>query len=104
MKLPIIKSTVIALIVSSPLSVMAVDTTVQLETSSHPVEAIAQIPITGLRIATGAVAIPLMIVGEIGSISGQAGKKLWEQATHQNAESMQAADTKKPTNNNERFL
>ncbi|MCZ6805092.1 MAG: hypothetical protein O7D86_14520 [Proteobacteria bacterium] len=89
----------LALIVSSPMTVMAAETVRNPEASSNPVEAIAQIPVAGLKIATGAVAIPLLIVGEIGSLSGQAGESLWEVARSPIGKSMQAADTKTATNN-----
>lgn len=104
MKLTILKSTVIALIVSGPMSVMAAEPLPQAEGTSNPIEAIVQIPVAGVRIATGAVALPLMFVGEIGNISGQAGEQLWQNATRQNSKSMEAADTKNPANSNERFL
>ena len=94
MKSTIIKSTVLALIVSSPMAVMAAEIIHSPEVSSNPVEVIVQIPIAGLKVATGVVAIPLMILGEIGNLSGQAGETLWEAANSPMGESMQTIDTK----------
>jgi ABC-type transporter Mla MlaB component len=104
MKLTIIKSTVIALAVSGPMSVMAAEPLSQQKEVSNPIEAIVQIPVAGARVATGAVALPLMFVGEIGKISGQAGEALWEQANGSNSEPIHTSDTKVPANSNERFL
>jgi ABC-type phosphate/phosphonate transport system permease subunit len=104
MKLTIFKSTVLALIVSSPISVMAAEPLSQAEGISNPIEAIVQIPATGIRIATGVAALPLMFVGEIGNISGQAGEALWEHANSSNSEPMHASDTKVLSNSNESFL
>jgi hypothetical protein len=103
MKSTIFKSTVLALIVASPMSVVAAESSQTSAVSNNPIEAIVNIPIAGVRIATGVVAIPLMIVGEIGSVSGQAGEKLWQQANGHNNKPMQSVDTKSPISN-ERFL
>ena len=80
MKLTILKSIALTIIASSSMSVMATDTIYKTDTSTNPVEAIAHIPIVGLKVAGGAAALPLMIVGEIGNLSGQAGESLWEAA------------------------
>jgi len=34
----------------------------------------------GLKLASGAAAIPFMVVGEIGNVSGEVGHGLWEEA------------------------
>ena len=62
MKLTILKSTVLALIVSSPMTVMAAETIHNPEASSNPVEVIAQIPIAGIKLGFGIAAIPLLTV------------------------------------------
>lgn len=104
MKFAILKSTVVALIISSSMSVMAAEPVSQPEGISNPIEVIVQIPVAGIRIATGVVALPLMFVGEIGNISGQAGEALWEHANSTSSEPMHASDTKVLVNSNESFL
>lgn len=50
---------------------------------ANSLEAIAQGSVAGLKLVSGAVAVPLMISGEIGKVSGQAGEELWQEAnTH----------------------
>ncbi|MBL1141897.1 MAG: hypothetical protein HND53_07705 [Proteobacteria bacterium] len=104
MKLITVKSIALALIVSSPISVMATEPIPQPEEISNPIEVIVQIPVAGIRAATGLVSIPLMFVGEIGNISGQAGEQLWQSATRQKSKPIKDADIKNPANYNERFL
>ena len=104
MKSTIFKSTALALVISSPMSVMAAEPMPQSKEISNPIEAIAQVPATGIRVATGAVALPLMFIGEIGNISGQAGEVLWEHANRSNSEPMHTSDTKTPINNKESYL
>ncbi len=104
MKLITLKSTVLALIVASPISVMAAEQIQEKNVSNNPIYAIAQIPIAGVRVATGAVALPLMIVGEIGNVSGEVGKSLWQGATGKNTKPMQSVDAKSPIDSNEDYL
>ena len=80
MKMTNLKLIVLAIITSSSMTVMAADLDHKTDASSNPVEAIAQIPVVGLKVASGAAAVPLIFVGEIGSVSGQAGESLWEVA------------------------
>lgn len=47
---------------------------------AHSMEALAQSTVAGLKLVSGAVAVPLMIGGEIGKVSGQVGDELWEEA------------------------
>lgn len=103
MKSKIFKSTVLALVISSPMSVLAADVKPE-ETTVNPIEAIAQIPATGFRAATGVIALPLMFLGEVGNISGQAGEVLWQHASGSNNESIQTTDSNNPIQNKERYL
>ena len=104
MKTSILKSTLLSLIVLSPMCVMAEEPSQKPDITNSPIHAIAHIPIAGVKIATGAVAIPLMIVGEIGNISGQAGEQLWQQASRPVSDSTRTADTKFPSGIKETFL
>jgi len=47
---------------------------------ANSLEAIAQGTVAGFKLVSGAVAVPLMISGEIGRVSGQAGDELWQEA------------------------
>ena len=47
---------------------------------ANSLEAIAQGTVAGLKLVSGAIAVPLMISGEIGRVSGQAGDELWQEA------------------------
>jgi hypothetical protein len=104
MKLTLLKSTVLALVVLSPMSVMAEEPLQKPAAYGNPILAIAQIPIAGVRIATGAVAIPLMIVGEIGNVSGQVGESLWQEANRQRTEPKKTVSSNISTNHKEKFL
>jgi hypothetical protein len=104
MESTILKLTIAALIISSPMSVIAAEPIQESEVSNNPIHAITHLPITGVKIATGAVAIPLMIVGEIGNISSQAGKELWLHASRPINKPNHSADTNTPVNSKERFL
>ncbi len=46
----------------------------------HSAQAVALSTVAGLQLVSGAVAIPLMITGEIGKASGEIGESLWEEA------------------------
>ena len=46
----------------------------------HSAQAIAHATAAGLKLVSGAVAIPLMMSGEIGKASGEIGEALWEEA------------------------
>ena len=46
----------------------------------HSMEALAQATVGGLKLVSGAIAVPLMVGGQIGKVSGQAGDDLWEEA------------------------
>jgi hypothetical protein len=91
MKSSVHKSVALALIVSaSPGLVMAAEPNPQTDEINNPIEAIAQIPVAGIKVASGVVALPLMFVGEIGNISGQAGEALWEHASNSSSEAKHA--------------
>jgi hypothetical protein len=47
---------------------------------ANSLEAIAQGTVAGLKLVSGAIAVPLMISGEIGRVSGEAGEELWQEA------------------------
>ena len=47
---------------------------------NHSLEAIGYTVESGIKLASGAVAVPLMIVGEIGKASEEIGDDLWEEA------------------------
>jgi len=104
MKLITLKSTALALIIASPMSVMATEQNYETHVSNNPIHAIAQIPIAGVKVATGAFALPLMMVGEIGNVSGEIGQSLWHEATGRNTESLRSVDAKSPTNGKESYL
>ena len=46
----------------------------------HSVQALGHVTVAGLKLVSGAVAIPLMMSGEIGKASGEIGESLWEEA------------------------
>ena len=46
----------------------------------HSFQAIGYSIEGGLKLASGAAAIPFMVVGEIGTVSGEIGHDLWEEA------------------------
>ena len=43
-------------------------------------QAIGNSTIAGLKLASGAAAVPLISVGEVGKVSGDVGNELWEEA------------------------
>jgi len=47
---------------------------------NNSIQAIGYSVEAGLKLASGAAAIPLMAVGEIGKVSGEIGHDLWEEA------------------------
>ena len=46
----------------------------------HSAQAIAHSTVAGIKLVSGALAIPLMMSGEIGKASGDIGEALWEEA------------------------
>ncbi|MCK5433464.1 MAG: mechanosensitive ion channel protein MscS [Gammaproteobacteria bacterium] len=46
----------------------------------HSAQALGHVTVAGLKLVSGAVAIPLMMSGEIGKASGEIGESLWEEA------------------------
>jgi hypothetical protein len=46
----------------------------------HSLEALGYSIEGGLKLVSGAAAVPLITVGEIGKVSGEAGEELWEEA------------------------
>ena len=47
---------------------------------THSMEAIGYTLEGGFKMVSGAVALPLVTVGEIGKVSGEIGNELWEEA------------------------
>lgn len=43
-------------------------------------QAIGNSTLAGLKLASGAAAVPLMSVGEVGQVSGEIGDELWDEA------------------------
>ncbi len=62
------------------------------EASANSVQAIAHTSIAGIKLASGVTAVPLLIVGEIGKISGQAGEELWEETNRPIGEPLEITD------------
>ncbi|OGT83472.1 MAG: hypothetical protein A3H91_10835 [Gammaproteobacteria bacterium RIFCSPLOWO2_02_FULL_61_13] len=46
----------------------------------HSMQAIGYSIQGGLKLVSGAAALPFMVAGEIGRVSGEAGRELWEEA------------------------
>ncbi|OUR72171.1 hypothetical protein A9Q78_07640 [Methylophaga sp. 41_12_T18] len=82
MKSNIIKLVIVAPMLFGSINVMAAGSSQHLsKASAHSAQAIAQTSVAGVKIVSGVVAVPLMIVGGIGNASGQAGEALWNEAT-----------------------
>lgn len=47
---------------------------------NHSAQAAAHSTAAGVKLVSGAVAVPLMITGEIGKASGQLGEAMWDEA------------------------
>ena len=67
-----------------------------LEHSSQALEmslqAIGHSTIAGLKLVSGAAAVPLVSVGEIGKVSGEIGNELWEEANTPIADAFPVSD------------
>lgn len=50
------------------------------QASAHSAMAVGEFALAGAKLATGAVAVPLMISGGVGALSGEAGSSLWHAA------------------------
>ncbi len=46
----------------------------------HSAQSLGHLTVAGLKLVSGAVAVPLMMTGEIGKASGEIGESLWEEA------------------------
>ena len=62
------------------------------QASVHSAQAIAQTSVAGVKIVSGVVAVPLILVGEVGNASGQAGDALWESANQPIGEPLTITD------------
>ena len=93
MKSITLKLTVFALMIFGSMNVTAAGPSHHLsEASKNSAQAITHLPIAGVKLVSGVVAVPLIIVGEIGNISGQAGTALWEEANRPIGEPLQITD------------
>ena len=62
------------------------------QASAHSAQAIAQTSVVGVKIVSGVAALPLMLVGEVGDASGQAGHALWDLANQPIGEPLAITD------------
>ncbi len=62
------------------------------QASAHSAQAIAQTSVAGVKIVSGIVAVPLMVVGVVGGVSGQAGHALWDSANQPIGEPLAITD------------
>jgi len=89
----IIKVAIVVPMLFGSMNVMAAGSLQHLSNASaHSVQAIGQVAIGGVKVAAGVVAVPLMLVGEIGGASGQVGGSLWDSATKPIGEPLEITD------------
>ncbi len=50
------------------------------QASTHSVQAVAASTLAGASVVSGIVALPLLVGGEVGAVSGRAGETLWQAA------------------------
>jgi len=75
------------------MNVMAEGSQQHLSTASvHSAQAIGQTAIAGVKIVSAVIAVPLMITGEIGQASGQAGHAFWLMANQPIGEPLAITD------------
>jgi len=55
-------------------------------------EAIGHSTIAGLKLVSGAVAVPLTFAGEVGKVSGDVGHDLWEEANTTESDAFPVSD------------
>ena len=93
MKSNIVKLVIATSMIFGSASVMAAGPSQHLsQASAHSVQAIAQTSVAGVKIVSGVVAVPLMLVGEVGNASGQAGHALWDSANQPIGEPLAITD------------
>ena len=93
MKSKLLKSIIAIPLLFGSMSAMAQGSLQHLSNaSSHSVQAIGQAAIGGVKVAAGVVAVPLMLVGEIGEASGDVGGSLWDSATKPIGEPLEITD------------
>ena len=85
----IIKLVVISSILFGSASAMA---TGSVQHSSQASAHSAQTSVAGVKIVSGVIAVPLMLAGEVGKASGQAGHALWESANQPIGEPLAITD------------
>lgn len=62
------------------------------QASVNSAQAIGHSAVAGVKIVSGVVAIPLTVAGEVGNVSGEAGKVLWEQTNRPIGEPLEITD------------
>ncbi|MFW5426312.1 MAG: hypothetical protein ACKE8G_07425 [Methylophagaceae bacterium] len=93
MKSKIIKLVAISSMLFGSASAMAAGSLQHLsQASAHSAQAIAQTSVAGVKIVSGVVALPLMLAGEVGNVSGQAGHALWDSANQPIGEPLAITD------------
>lgn len=60
--------------------------------SEHSIHALTETSVAGAKLTSGIVAVPLMIVGDVGGASGQAGDALWDSATQPIGQPLEITD------------
>ena len=77
----LIKSVLIMVLCSASIPVFAGGSAeASAQALNHSFQAIGYSIEGSLKIASGAAAVPFMVVGEIGKVSGEIGHELWEEA------------------------
>jgi hypothetical protein len=93
MKSKIIKLVVVISMLFGSVSAMAAGPSEHMsQASAHSAQAIAQTSVAGVKIVSGVVAVPLMLVGGVGKASGQAGHALWDSANQPIGEPLTITD------------
>jgi hypothetical protein len=62
------------------------------EALNHSLQAVGYSLQAGVKLASGALAIPFITVGEIGKVSGEVGHGLWEEANSPPTEPLPVSD------------
>ena len=82
MKSNIIKLAIVVPMIFGSMNVMAAGPSEHsARGSEHSIHGLTQTSVAAAKVTSGVVAIPLMIAGGVGDVSGQAGESLWDSAT-----------------------
>lgn len=92
MQSKILQSGIFIVVMFSSMNVLAEPYNHTNQKSSGPADVVAYAALGGIKIASAAVAIPLLTVGEIGNVSGAAGNALWENANKPIGESLEVTN------------